>query len=293
MARGPMKKILVTGGNSGIGLALCKQLVLEDGCFVFMGSRSPERGREAIESLKASLPADAAASLSLLHVDVTDDASVVEAAGVVRANLGEGGGLYGLVNNAGTGLSASVSAEEVLNTNLFGVKRMCDAFVETGLVSDRIVNVGSGSGPGYVRRCPSDAQPNLCKTPESWQAIESLLVKSHDGRTGLGSEADTNGAYGLSKAMVALYTQLCANEHPTVLSSCVSPGWIATKLVAGSGATKLPEEGTLSIRHCLFQPLDGNGWYYGSDAVRSPLHFMRNPGEPAYDGVVDGVVGVD
>jgi hypothetical protein len=80
--------------------------------------------------------------------------------------------------------------------------------------------------------------------------------------------------------------------HPEITSSCVSPGWIKTKLVGDSGATKRPEEGTVSIRHCLFQPLEGNGWYYGSDAVRSPLHFMRNPGEPAYDGVVDGVVGV-
>ena len=24
--------------------------------------------------------------------------------------------------------------------------------------------------------------------------------------------------------------------------------------------------------------------FYGSDAKRSPLHFMRNPGEPPYDG---------
>ena len=28
----------------------------------------------------------------------------------------------------------------------------------------------------------------------------------------------------------------------------------------------------------------GNGWYYGSDGIRSPLHYMRNPGEPEYDG---------
>ena len=33
-------------------------------------------------------------------------------------------------------------------------------------------------------------------------------------------------------------------------------------------------------------PKEESGWYYGSDGVRSPLHFMRNPGEPAYDGVV-------
>ena len=45
-------------------------------------------------------------------------------------------------------------------------------------------------------------------------------------------------------------------------------------------------QGTVAIKKLLFDELQGNGWYYGSDGVRSPLHFMRNPGEPAYDGVV-------
>jgi hypothetical protein len=44
------------------------------------------------------------------------------------------------------------------------------------------------------------------------------------------------------------------------------------------------EKGTVSIKHLLFAEDVGSGWYYGSDAVRSPLHYMRNPGEPAYDG---------
>ena len=26
----------------------------------------------------------------------------------------------------------------------------------------------------------------------------------------------------------------------------------------------------------------GSAWYYGSDAVRSPLNIYRGPGEPAY-----------
>lgn len=50
-------------------------------------------------------------------------------------------------------------------------------------------------------------------------------------------------------------------------------------------AAKTPEEGTVAIKHCLFTAgPECSGWYFGSDAVRSPLHFMRNPGEPAYDG---------
>lgn len=49
------KTVFVTGGNTGIGFALCKQLVLEDGCYVFMGSRSVEKGQEAIKSLGAEV----------------------------------------------------------------------------------------------------------------------------------------------------------------------------------------------------------------------------------------------
>jgi NAD(P)-dependent dehydrogenase (short-subunit alcohol dehydrogenase family) len=265
------KRILVTGGSAGIGLALCHQLVVEDGCHVYLGSRSLERGQAAVASIDAVRPAGCSGFVELVHLDVGDADSVSAAVDAVRASLGPNGSLYGLVNNAGTGLATGASPDEVVNTNLFGVKRMCDAFLEAGLVSSRIVNVGSGSGPGYVRRCPLQTQPALCKAPADWAAIESQLARSEDGMSGFGSSADVNGGYGISKALVALYTMLCARMHPE---------------------TKRPEEGTVSIRHCLFQPLEGNGWYYGSDAVRSPLHFMRNPGEPAYDGVVDGVVGV-
>ena len=38
------KNILVTGGNAGIGLALCRQLAADHGAKVFMGARNAERG---------------------------------------------------------------------------------------------------------------------------------------------------------------------------------------------------------------------------------------------------------
>lgn len=52
--------------------------------------------------------------------------------------------------------------------------------------------------------------------------------------------------------------------------------------------SKAPEEGTVSIRHLLFGKLGGNGWYYGSDGKRSPLHIVRNPGEVVYTGAYPG-----
>jgi len=35
--------------------------------------------------------------------------------------------------------------------------------------------------------------------------------------------------------------------------------------------------------HILFGDDVAQGWYYGSDAVRSPLDVYRGPGEPPYE----------
>ena len=65
-----------------------------------------------------------------------------------------------------------------------------------------------------------------------------------------------------------------------------SKGYIKTNMTAGHGATKLPHEGTVSLRKCLFEQLPSSGYFYGSDGLRSPLHYLRNPGEPEYDGAL-------
>lgn len=77
---------------------------------------------------------------------------------------------------------------------------------------------------------------------------------------------------------------LLAKTHPTLKINCLSPGFIQTAMTQGKGATLQPEQGTVSLLHCLFGELEGNGRYYGSDGVRSPLHVMRSPGDPPYDG---------
>ena len=46
---------------------------------------------------------------------------------------------------------------------------------------------------------------------------------------------------------------------------------------------KTPDEGTVSPCRLLFDDnLEGNGRYYGSDALRSPLDQARSPGDPEY-----------
>ena len=258
------KRILITGGNSGIGLALCRQLAVEHGCHVLMGSRDTGRGEAAVSGL--ALPADCAGSVSLVTIDVSDDASVAAAV----AHVTEGGALHALVNNAGIGLSESAGPESTMDTNLYGTRRVTEAFLPLLLRAEgdgaaRVVNVGSGAGPSYVKRCPPERQHELCVVPASWAAIEALVGStSADGKTGLGSEADTMGGYGPSKAGVTLYTMLLAAEQPSLVVTCVTPGFIDTKLTAGLGASKTPAEGTAAIKHCLFAPADGvalaSGW---------------------------------
>ncbi|CAJ1373541.1 unnamed protein product [Effrenium voratum] len=270
-----MSKILVTGGNAGIGLALCKQLTYE-GRHVYLGSRSLEKGA-AVKAIMDGLPAGCAGKCEVVQLDTSSDSSVAAAVEAVKSSLGSDQ-LYGIVNNAGTGLGHGVTADVVMNTNLFGPKRVIEGFMPLLNKEGRIVNVGSGAGPMYVARCPPEVKKMLCNPEITWPEI------AEHAKSGLGSAADAMGGYGPSKALLSCYTMLLAREHPSLSISCISPGFIDTGMTSGMGASKSPEEGTVSIRHCLFEKLPGNGWYYGSDAVRSPLHYMRNPGEPAYNG---------
>merc|ERR1712083_478017 len=129
------KNILVTGGNSGIGLALCKLLVKDHSCHVYLGSRDASRGAAALKTILDEIP-DKSDKIEMVQIDVGSDESCIFAAQGLEA---KGINLYALVNNAGVGRSAQ--AETVINTNFNGPKRVTDAFIKLIDKSEgRIVN---------------------------------------------------------------------------------------------------------------------------------------------------------
>merc|ERR1712232_1243696 len=133
-----MHTILVTGANTGIGLALCKQLCKDHGAKEFLGSRSAEKGATAVEEVKQHAGSDA--KVEALQIDVGSDDSVAVAAASLRE---KGVKLTAIVNNAGTGLAHGVTADTVMNVNLMGPKRVVDAFRSLlDPEGSKIVNVG-------------------------------------------------------------------------------------------------------------------------------------------------------
>lgn len=109
-----MRRVVVTGGSAGIGLSLCRQLAGEEKDFkVYLAARNKARGEDAVAAIKKRHPS---ADVSLIICDVGRDESVASAAAAVEADLGSDK-LFAVVNNAGVGLSATASAEDILNTN--------------------------------------------------------------------------------------------------------------------------------------------------------------------------------
>ena len=272
------KPVLVTGASSGIGLALCKLLVRDHGCYVYLGSRNPAKGEDCLKSILKEVP-EAAGKIEVLQIDVTDDASVAAAASSLKS---KGVALYGLVNNAGVGLAqagAPNSAEGILATNFYGVKRVTDALV--GLVDPsvgRIVNVSSGGASMFLKK-QDDAAKALFSNPEVTMAeLEAAIM----GMVGSGNTGMGNG-YGLSKAAVTALTLIQAKAYPNLKVVSLSPGFIDTPMTSGFGARLTPEQGCVSSIKCLFEDVV-SGYYYGSDGLRSPLTMTRDPGTPEYEG---------
>lgn len=153
-----MKTVLITGANKGVGFETARQL-LQQGYYVYLGSRNLENGLEALEKLKNEGLGNAEA----IRLDVTDPASVQAA----RFAIGEKSQVLDvLINNAGisgglpqSALDADIDEfRKVFETNLYGVVRVTQAFIDLLRNSSqpRIVNVSSSgcsltlhSDPGW------------------------------------------------------------------------------------------------------------------------------------------------
>ncbi|KAK9829924.1 hypothetical protein WJX72_008676 [[Myrmecia] bisecta] len=90
------KVFLITGANAGIGYQAAKELVASN-AHVFIASRTPDRCRKAVESIRASTTG--AGKIDWLQCDLTSFRSIYECAERFKARKMP---LHVLMNNAGT-----------------------------------------------------------------------------------------------------------------------------------------------------------------------------------------------
>ena len=119
-----MKTILVTGGNRGIGLEICRQLDELDH-IVILGSRTLNKGKTAAQSFSKNV--------IVKQLDVTDEESVRNLFEFLKNSFGK---LDVLINNAGIGTNQEVSENTVLfqiknkmETKFFGAWRLVRVFI--------------------------------------------------------------------------------------------------------------------------------------------------------------------
>ncbi len=133
------KSVLVTGANSGIGLATAEYLAVQ-GFHVYAGARDTR----ALEALSKK------SNITAVKLDVTNAADIIEVKKIIEE---KGTGLFGLVNNAGitkAGALMDVSVDDMraqFEVNLFGVHQITQALFPFILqAKGRIVMMSSDSG---------------------------------------------------------------------------------------------------------------------------------------------------
>jgi NAD(P)-dependent dehydrogenase (short-subunit alcohol dehydrogenase family) len=217
--------ILITGANRGLGLEFTRQY-LAHGDAVIAGCRQPATA-QALSVLKREHPG----ALTVLELDVTDGASVRRAAAHVADAaidvLVNGAGVLG---NGGIGTLDYDAWMQVLNVNLLGPARVCEAFLEQVARSEQRLMVTITSG--------------------------------------MGSIADnTSGGfipYRTSKAAVNMLMRSASFDLKPRRITCVvvNPGWVRTDM-GGPNARLTPEESVSAMRRLFAKlgPKDSGRFY--------------------------------
>ena len=166
-----MSVILITGTSTGIGLTTALHFGRK-GHQVYASMRNPEAAQEFTQVI-----ADEKLPITLIKLDVNDDASVQQ--GVAEV-LQKAGHIDVLVNNAGIGGSGPVEAVSIENahktfeTNYFGVIRMVQAVLPNmrERKSGFIIMLSSIAG-----RAPFASHGHYAASKHALEAISEILAQ--------------------------------------------------------------------------------------------------------------------
>lgn len=202
------KYALVTGGNKGIGFAICQGL-LAAGFEVIIAARALDKANSAAEKLPS-----VNSKVRVVELDIADDQSIDQAVKHLSQEIPQ---LDVLVNNAGIypdeGVNILTISRELLNrtmnTNTFEPICTSQAFLPLleKAPQARVINVSSGYGQldGLSYDVPSYCLSKLTLNGATIMLAEALQAKG-------------------------------------IVVNVIDPGWVKTDM-GGSSAPRSPEQG--------------------------------------------------
>ena len=239
---------LVTGGNKGLGFAICRALAASTNprVHVLVGSRDRQRGQEAVQQLRS----EGRDNVDSLAIDINDPSSIESAAQHLKK---EYGGLDILVNNAGIATKGDAFDEDVarttLATNYYGTRDAYRILSPLLRPHARVVNVSSMAGRSALRKMSDDRRAKLMREDLTQPQLDALMDDFvADVKEGQWKERGwPNTAYGTSKAGVSMMTRIQAREQKdaSVAINCCCPGWVRTDMTS-KDAPKSPEQGAIT-----------------------------------------------
>ena len=271
------KTALVTGGNSGLGLATVKALVSR-GAHVLLGARNEAKGKDAVAEVRRF---STTGSVELLLIDLASQSSIRSAANAVSSAYSR---IDLLINNAGLMAMPEQATEDGFESQ-FGVNHLGHWSLTALLMKEilaadsaRVVTVTSSAH--HLIWNINFQDPHMRKKYSPWNAYSQSKLANYFFAMGLHQEFRRHGKRAMS---ILAHPGLAHTNLQIETFNQGAAGWAgaASKYLAAKVGME-PERGALPQIRAALDPKAKSGEFYAPRflstgvPVKRPILRTRN-----------------